>query len=76
LHEIGFATNESHRRRGYCREAAQALITWALSQTEVKRIIACCEPNNHVSQRVLERLGFISDQRDAELIYWQYALKK
>jgi ribosomal-protein-alanine N-acetyltransferase len=71
LVEIGFATNESHRRQGYCQEAAQALIDWALSQTGVKGIVACCEPNNHASQWVLERLGFTIDHRDEELIYWK-----
>jgi ribosomal-protein-alanine N-acetyltransferase len=72
LVEIGFATNKSHRRQGYCREAAQVLIGWALSQAEVKGVKACCEPNNHASQRVLERLGFTVDHRDPELIYWQH----
>lgn len=28
--EIGFATNESHRCKGYCFEAAQKLMEWAL----------------------------------------------
>jgi ribosomal-protein-alanine N-acetyltransferase len=71
LVEIGFATNESHRRQGYCREAGQALIAWAFGQTGVKGIKACCEPDNYASQKVLEGLGFTIDHRDEELIYWK-----
>jgi ribosomal-protein-alanine N-acetyltransferase len=69
--EIGFATNESHRRQGYCREAGQALIVWAFGQTGVKGIIACCEPDNYASQKALERLGFTVAGQDDGLIYWK-----
>jgi [ribosomal protein S5]-alanine N-acetyltransferase len=72
--EIGFATNESHRRKGYCFEAAQKLILWALSHDEVKSITARCEPDNINSKNVLLKLGFQIDHTDEELLYWKYQM--
>ncbi|GGG65749.1 GNAT family N-acetyltransferase [Paenibacillus radicis (ex Gao et al. 2016)] len=71
--EIGFATNESRRRKGYCFEAAHALINWALKQEEVQGIVARCKPDNIGSAGVLTKLGFHLDQKDAEYWYWTYA---
>ncbi|MWV47154.1 GNAT family N-acetyltransferase [Paenibacillus sp. HJL G12] len=70
--EIGFATNESHQRKGYCFEAATRLIHWALGHDEVKRITARCELDNTASQHVLEKLGFQIERRDEEFIHWIY----
>ncbi|MED4731936.1 GNAT family N-acetyltransferase [Aneurinibacillus migulanus] len=70
--EMGFATNESHRRKGYCFEAAQKLLQWAVNQDAVKCITARCEPDNIGSKNVLMKLEFQIDHRDAELIYWKY----
>ncbi len=45
--EIGFAINESQRRKGYCFEAAQKLLNWSqimmrsnISQPDVNLIIS------------------------------------
>ncbi|MEW5550597.1 GNAT family protein [Peribacillus frigoritolerans] len=70
--EIGFATNKSYHRKGYCFEAAQKLLNWASSQDAVKCITARCEPDNIGSKNVLTKLGFQIDYRDTELIYWKY----
>ena len=74
--EIGFATNESHRRKGYCFEAAQKLMEWALHHDEVHLITARCEPSNTGSIKVLRKLGFHMDRKDEELLYWSYPMKK
>ncbi|PEE33541.1 GNAT family N-acetyltransferase [Bacillus cereus] len=71
--EIGFATNESQRRKGYCFEAAQKLLNWASNHDEVKYITARCELDNTSSKNVLMKLGFQMDHRDTELIYWKYS---
>lgn len=73
--EIGFATNKSHRRKGYCVEAAQKLINWALSQETVNRITARCEHDNLGSQKTLEKLGFILDHKSADYMHWIYVTK-
>ncbi|WP_025716130.1 GNAT family N-acetyltransferase [Paenibacillus sp. 1-18] len=74
--EIGFATNESHRRKGYCFEAAQKLIEWAIKHNEVQIITARCESVNISSRNVLLKLGFQLDHKDEELLYWKYQMKK
>ncbi|WP_248930651.1 GNAT family N-acetyltransferase [Paenibacillus hamazuiensis] len=74
--EIGFATNESHRRKGYCFEAAQKLMEWALDHDEVQLITARCELGNIGSKNVLLKLGFEMDHKDEELIYWKYPKMK
>lgn len=73
--EIGFATNESHLRKGYCFEAAQKLLDWALTQDAVKCITARCETDNISSKNVLVKLGFQIEHSDAELHYWKYHKK-
>lgn len=70
--EIGFATNPSHLRKGYCFEAALKLLDWASSQDEIKMINARCEQGNTASRNVLEKLGFQLDRSDSEFIYWKY----
>ncbi|CAG7629868.1 hypothetical protein PAESOLCIP111_03144 [Paenibacillus solanacearum] len=71
--EIGFGINESHRRKGYCYEAAKALLEWAANHDEVKRITARCEPGNLSSQAVLEKLGFATQEsEDEEMLHWVY----
>jgi RimJ/RimL family protein N-acetyltransferase len=72
LIEIGFGTNQSHRRKGYCFEAAQKLISWALTQKEVKGIISRCAPSNIGSKNILSKLNFQQDQEDEEYLYWTY----
>ncbi|SFE44453.1 Protein N-acetyltransferase, RimJ/RimL family [Paenibacillus algorifonticola] len=71
--EIGFATNESQRRKGYCSEAAFALLNWALEQEEVRRIVARCESDNIESAGVLAKLAFELVQKDSQYHYWKYA---
>ncbi|MHB0880720.1 GNAT family N-acetyltransferase [Paenibacillus sp. SEL1] len=74
--EIGFATNESHRRKGYCYEAAQKLIEWSLNHEEVQIVTARCAPDNNSSKNLLLKLGFQIDHKDEELLYWKYQMKK
>ncbi|CAG7654952.1 GNAT family N-acetyltransferase [Paenibacillus allorhizosphaerae] len=70
--EIGFGINESHRRKGYCYEAAKALLDRAVNHDEVNRITARCEPDNIGSRTVLEKLGFITESADEEVLHWEY----
>ncbi|MCY8512686.1 GNAT family N-acetyltransferase [Bacillus atrophaeus] len=70
--EMGFAINKSHRRKGYCIEAAQTLLKWALDQIEVTSIKARCEIENTASENVLEKLGFKIERNDSEFLYWKY----
>jgi len=70
--EMGYSVVPDRRRRGYAKEAARALIDWALSQPKVRVIVAGCHPDNVPSIRTLERVGFHrTGEADGE-IRWRY----
>jgi [ribosomal protein S5]-alanine N-acetyltransferase len=56
-YQIGFRVVPAARGRGYCTEAARALIDH-LFESGVTRVIAEANPENKPSRRVLEKLGF------------------
>ena len=57
--EIGYGIDEQYRCRGYATEAVQAMTAWALAQPGVRRVLAQTEPGNAISQRVLQKCGFV-----------------
>lgn len=57
--ELGFAVCESHRRRGYAREAVDAMMRWAHAQHGVTEFIVSIRPDNLASQALAARLGFV-----------------
>ena len=57
--EIGYGIAERYRGQGYASEAVMAAVDWALRQPCVTRVEAETEPNNRISQRVLEKCGFV-----------------
>jgi [ribosomal protein S5]-alanine N-acetyltransferase len=56
--ELGYSVVPGRRRRGYATEAASALVEWALSQPDVRGVVAGCDPGNVASTCTLERVGF------------------
>ncbi len=61
--ELGFVFNKNYWHQGFAKEACECLIMEAFRRS-VHRIYAQCDPENHSSQKLLERLGF---QREAHL---------
>lgn len=59
--ELGYGIGEPFRQNGYATEAVKALSRWALEQESVKCVTAQTEPDNKVSQKVLQNSGFIRD---------------
>lgn len=57
--EIGYGILKECRGCGYASEAVQAAVLWAAEQPGVTRIEAETAPDNRVSQRVLEKCGFL-----------------
>lgn len=57
--EIGYGIIPEYEGFGYATEAVLAIIKWAATQKEVKRIEAETEADNYASQRVLEKSGFM-----------------
>ena len=55
--EIGYTVFTSFRGRGFAKEAARALVKWALSNGEAK-VFASVSPDNAPSLAVVRSLGF------------------
>jgi RimJ/RimL family protein N-acetyltransferase len=58
IYEIGFHIRTAHRRRGYAREAADAVIDYAFNVLDANALFAGHNPHNTVSQHLIEQLGF------------------
>lgn len=69
--EIGFSIIASERQKGYCYEAADALIEHGRNHTSVMKIIAECLISNTASARVLHKLHFEEVSRNDEFIKWE-----
>jgi RimJ/RimL family protein N-acetyltransferase len=57
---FGYSVLPQFEGRGYASELAAGLVRWALAQPIVKRIAAETEWDNPASERVLEKVGFVS----------------
>lgn len=71
--EIGYEIIKTKRQKGYATEAINALIDWAITQSEVKCITAKCHFENTPSQNLLQKLQFSQvDEEDEMDIYHLY----
>ena len=68
--EIAYGVVPPYRRQGYTFEAVQALVGWALSRPEVRRITATCDNDNAGSIRILEKLGMHRAGVDGGSLSW------
>ena len=55
---LGYWVGEEYARQGYMSAAVAGLIPFAHGQLRLRRIEAACLPENAVSMRLLEKLGF------------------
>jgi RimJ/RimL family protein N-acetyltransferase len=55
--EIGYWTAKSYWGRGFCTEAATAVLEYGFTALSLNRIQASVLPRNPASRRVLEKLG-------------------
>jgi ribosomal-protein-alanine N-acetyltransferase len=64
--ELGYTVFSEHRRRGYAREAAQALMEWARREHGITRCVVSISPKNAPSLALARDLGFqrIGSQMD------------
>ncbi len=56
--DIGFAFLERFGRRGYGLESAAAVLSYATDVLGHARVVAITSPDNHLSAKLLEKLGF------------------
>lgn len=59
--DIGYAVNPAHWGKGYIGEAMKAALDYAFNELDMNRIEADIDPRNEVSQKILERMGFIKE---------------
>lgn len=74
--DLGFAFLPAHRKKGYAREATEAVLREA-ETLGVKPLLAICSPHNAPSRRLLEQVGFkfermiVLPQQTAETCLYQ-----
>ena len=61
--DIGFALLGEHEGHGYAVEAARAVLEYARGSLKIGRLLAITTPTNERSGRVLEKLGFVFEER-------------
>jgi [ribosomal protein S5]-alanine N-acetyltransferase len=72
--EMGYEVLSAYRRQGFTFEAVEALVNFAFTQPELKRIIAH-SPDDHVASiRILEKLGMQQIAKDENLLEWELKL--
>jgi RimJ/RimL family protein N-acetyltransferase len=57
--EIGYTIFAADRRRGYAREAVQAMMDWAIDRHRVRRFVASVAPANAASLALIDGFGFV-----------------
>lgn len=69
--EIGYGIKEEFQHNGYGTESVSALVDWALSQKDVKKVFAEVEENNVYSIKLLEKVGFVKKEslKNGNLIF-------
>lgn len=70
--EIGYSVISDRRRRGYAKEAAEAIVEWVLRQPNVRVVVAGCAKDNLPSIRTLVRTGFLQTGEADGQIRWRY----
>jgi [ribosomal protein S5]-alanine N-acetyltransferase len=55
--DIGYGLTRSYWGRGYMTEAVRAILDAAFRQLGFHRVWATCDPRNHASYRVMEKVG-------------------
>ena len=69
--ELGYATDEAYRGRGYMTEAIACIIEWAKRQDNVKSIFAQTAKNNPASWHILAKNNFIKVDDDDDVLSWR-----
>ncbi len=61
--EIGWRLTRAAWGRGYATEAAAAVVDWAFSTVQLKRLVAVVQLDNLASHRVADKIGMRREQR-------------
>lgn len=78
--ELGYVFHSDYQGSGYATEACTQLLRFGFEQLQMRRVIACCDPDNTRSWKLLERLklrreghfkqtGYFKRNRDGDPIW-------
>jgi ribosomal-protein-alanine N-acetyltransferase len=75
--EIAYGVHPEHQSKGYATEAAQALVSYALSSGKVHLVRAHTLPEANASTRVLTKCGFqkigeVIEPEDGRVWRWEF----
>jgi RimJ/RimL family protein N-acetyltransferase len=56
--EVGYSIDPPYRRRGFAREAVQAMLDWAYATHGIARFVASVSPSNDASLGLIGQFGF------------------
>ncbi|WP_090775132.1 GNAT family N-acetyltransferase [Shouchella lonarensis] len=56
-YEIGWVFHPEFYGQGFATEAAQAFVNYVFTYLKAHRIIATCQPENHPSYKIMEKIG-------------------
>lgn len=68
--ELGFVFNAAYQGKGYAYESAKEVLRNAFSKLGIRRVVACCNPLNEKSWRLLERLGLRREGHLRQNVYF------
>ncbi len=57
--EIGYSLSKEFWGQGYATEVVRRLLAYAHATLKLPKVVAFTDPENHLSNRVLERCGFV-----------------
>ena len=57
LPEIGYHIRRDFQRKGYAKEAAEAVAKWAFTNTDYPALYSCCKYTNEASIKTAESIG-------------------
>jgi RimJ/RimL family protein N-acetyltransferase len=62
--EIGYGLGKEFEHNGYMTEAVREICNWGMEQEQVKNIIAETDMDGYASQRILQRVGFVREEKE------------
>jgi RimJ/RimL family protein N-acetyltransferase len=74
--EIGYAIEERHQKKGYAKEAIEAMTQWALPHFHLPAILGIVAVANSASCRVLEKTGFALVSERNQMMHQKMTLVK
>ena len=69
--ELGYATYEDYRGKGYMTEAIDCIIEWAKRQDNVKSIFAQTAKDNPASWHILAKNNFVQVADEEDVLSWR-----